>query len=992
MTSHFPPVTSIDTQIRRSCLPGPDPAIHFALGDRSIHTALSWRMTRGRPAAGFWPRGDLSDAGRWADAEAMTATASRPGTSRPAARMMRGREREWDSVLGLLKAAEAGRAGVLLVEGEPGTGKTLLLDEALREAAVRGLTPIAGRARELGRLTPAEPLLSALGQAEPRLETMRASLEGLARTGPVLVSVDDLHWADPAALAALQPLCRYLASHPVAWLLTRCLNGDSGAAGVLFDLVEGDGAERRSLDLLGDDAVTEIAIDVLGAVPDPGLAALMAGAGGNPYLLIELLTGLRDEGAVRFSGGRARLSSARLPERVRTGVARRLCGLSPRTRHLLTVSAVLGRLFSPEDVAELLDTTPAAILPGLDEALASGVLAATPNALRFRHGLIRQVIVEAMPDPVRQALHRQIGDLLIERGDTVDAAASHLLRGVRPGDERALSRLDQVIAEVLPRSPRSAARLATHALELTGAAEPDRPERIVTAVRALTATGRLDEAALLARTAFDRPMPAPACARLHCLLSEILDLRGRPAEAAEEAAVALSEPCLSGGLRDDAELALLNARADSGERVRERAETIVSSPGEYGDALVAGAFIALALAEWDTGSLTAGLALAQEAVRRAAFTDTRRIHPRLVLAMLLTDAQRHDAAHGVMASAGDDALGPMAWAAAPAILGARADLAAGRFREAAAEAETGLATAGGLGPHLLSMSGLSALAAATLRAGDVNAARRYVAPGTLPEGSGTVATPCSGYPHAAFALVRAQVAEAYAGADSLVDTFGPLCDEVLRHRWTLIADPAAAAWLVRTAHTLGARPAAEAVVVAAERLARDNPSFPAARTAAAHARGLLDGSADALEEAVTGGHTVPWARASATEDLALLSGPGETPESRRRAVAALDSALAAYEAMGATRDVARVRRRLRRMGVRRRHWSHTERPVSGWDSLTDTERAVSELVAQGLTNRQVADQLFMSAHTVAFHLRHVFRKLDIGSRVELARLTLQRTA
>ncbi|HEY0542943.1 MAG TPA: LuxR C-terminal-related transcriptional regulator [Actinoallomurus sp.] len=922
----------------------------------------------------------------------MTATASRPGTSRPAARMMRGREREWDRVLGLLKAAEAGRPGVLLVEGEPGTGKTLLLDEAVQEAAARGLTPIAGRARELGRLTPAEPLLPALGRTEPRLETMRAGLERLAGTGPVLVSVDDLHWADPAALAALQPLCRYLASHPIAWLLTRCLNGDGGAAGLLFDLVEGDGAERRSLSPLGDDAVTEIAIDVLGAVPDPCLAGLMAGAGGNPDLLIELLTGLRDEGAVRFSGGRARLSSAQLPERVRTGVARRLRGLGPRTRHLLTVSAVLGRLFSPEDVAELLDTTPAALLPGLDEALASGVLTATPNALRFRHDLIRQVIVEAVPDPVRQALHRQIGDLLIERSDTVDAAASHLLRGVRPGDERALARLDQVIADVLPRSPRSAARLATHALELTGTAEPDRPERTLTAVRALTATGRLEEAALLARTAFDRPMPAPVCARLHCLLSDILDLRGRPAEAAEEASVALSEPCLSGGLRDDAELALLNARAGSGEQVRERAETIVSSPGEYGDALVAGAFIALALAEWETGSLTAGLALAQEAVRRAAFADTRRIHPRLVLAMLLTDAQRHDAAHGVMASAGDDALGPLAWAAAPAILGARAHLAAGRFREAAAEAEAGLATAGGLGPHLLTISGLSALAAATLRAGDVNAARRYAAPDTPPEGSEDVAPPSSGYPHAAFALVRAQVTEAYGGADSLVETFGPLCDEVLRHRWTLIADPAAAAWLVRTAHTLGARPAAETVVAAAERLARDNPSFPAARAGAAHARGLLDGSANALEEAVTSAHTVPWARASATEDLALLSGTGATADSRRRAVAALDSALAAYEAMGATRDVARVRRRLRRLGVRRRHWSHTERPVSGWGSLTDTERAVSELVAQGLTNRQVADQLFMSAHTVAFHLRHVFRKLDIGSRVELARLTLQRTA
>jgi DNA-binding CsgD family transcriptional regulator len=653
------------------------------------------------------------------------------------------------------------------------------------------------------------------------------------------------------------------------------------------------------------------------------------------------------------------------------------------------VSAVLGRLFSPEDVAEILGTTPAALLPGLEEALASGVLAATPDALRFRHDLIRQVIVEAVPDPVRQALHRQIGDLLIGRSDTVEAAASHLLRGVRPGDERALARLDQVIAEVLPRSPRSAARLATHALELTGPAEPAHPERTLTAVCALTATGRLDEATRLARTAFDRPMPAPVCARLHCLLSDILDLRGRPAEAAEEASVALAEPCLSAGLRDDTELALLNARAGSGEQMRERAETIVSSPGQYGDALVAGAFLALALAEWDTGSLTSGLALAQEAVRRAAFAGTRRVHARLVLAMLLTDAHRHDAAHGVMASAGDDVLGPLAWAAAPAILGARAHLAAGRFREAAAEAEAGLAAAGGLGPHLLAASGLSALTAATLRAGDVNAARRYAAPRTSPG----VAPPhtASGYPHAAFALVEAQVTEAYAGANSLIETFGPLCEQVLRHRWTLIADPAAAAWLVRTAHALGARPPAEAVVLAVERLAGDNPSFPAARGAAAHARGLLDGSACALEQAVTG-HTGPWARASATEDLALLASVGDTADSRRRAVAALDSALAAYEAVGATRDAARVRRRLRRMGVRRRHWSHTERPVSGWGSLTDTERAVSELVAQGLTNRQVADQLFMSAHTVAFHLRHVFRKLDIGSRVELARLTLQRTA
>ncbi|MBV9449707.1 MAG: helix-turn-helix transcriptional regulator, partial [Streptosporangiaceae bacterium] len=80
----------------------------------------------------------------------------------------------------------------------------------------------------------------------------------------------------------------------------------------------------------------------------------------------------------------------------------------------------------------------------------------------------------------------------------------------------------------------------------------------------------------------------------------------------------------------------------------------------------------------------------------------------------------------------------------------------------------------------------------------------------------------------------------------------------------------------------------------------------------------------------------------------------------------------------------------RRLGVRRRHWTTAQRPVQGWASLTDTERGIAELVAEGLTNRQAAERMFISAHTVAFHLRQIFRKLSIGSRVELARLTAER--
>ena len=83
-----------------------------------------------------------------------------------------------------------------------------------------------------------------------------------------------------------------------------------------------------------------------------------------------------------------------------------------------------------------------------------------------------------------------------------------------------------------------------------------------------------------------------------------------------------------------------------------------------------------------------------------------------------------------------------------------------------------------------------------------------------------------------------------------------------------------------------------------------------------------------------------------------------------------------------------MRRRLRRLGVRKRHWAVEARPTTGWPSLTGTEQTVSELVSQGLTNQQVADQMFISVHTVAFHLRQVFRKLSISSRVELARIAV----
>jgi DNA-binding CsgD family transcriptional regulator len=197
--------------------------------------------------------------------------------------------------------------------------------------------------------------------------------------------------------------------------------------------------------------------------------------------------------------------------------------------------------------------------------------------------------------------------------------------------------------------------------------------------------------------------------------------------------------------------------------------------------------------------------------------------------------------------------------------------------------------------------------------------------------------------------------------------------------------PAAAAWLARVALAADDRERAVAVVTAAERLTSANPGLASLASASIHARGVLDGDPAALLVAAEA-HQHTWSGASAAEDAgATLVASSD----RSGARGALEKAFTAYERIGAERDLARVRARLRAVGVRRCHWSHEARPVSGWASLTETEMNVASLVAESLTNPQVAERMFLSRHTVDFHLRQIFRKLGIESRVALTRLVLE---
>jgi DNA-binding CsgD family transcriptional regulator len=133
-------------------------------------------------------------------------------------------------------------------------------------------------------------------------------------------------------------------------------------------------------------------------------------------------------------------------------------------------------------------------------------------------------------------------------------------------------------------------------------------------------------------------------------------------------------------------------------------------------------------------------------------------------------------------------------------------------------------------------------------------------------------------------------------------------------------------------------------------------------------------------------HTVAWARALSAEQRAMDCADRGL---REETIEQYREALSCYDEIGSSRDSARIRLLLRDLGVRVRHWTYQRRPDTGWDSLTSTEQQVTELVARGLTNRQVGAEMFISTHTVAFHLRQVFRKLAIRSRVELARLAVE---
>ena len=914
---------------------------------------------------------------------------------------LRGRAAEQRAIGQLLRSARSGTSGVLLVDGERGIGKSALLQEAVSEAAQQGFSLAVGAGDRLGRHVPFFAFRTAIqapfgtaadgGHREGpafldwQIRALRDRLAQRATVAPLLICLDDMHWASRETLLALRVLPGELARHPVAWILAMARTPQDSGTAAVFKALESEGAQAVGLARLSDQAAAEMLADMLGAPPHEKLLDMATSAAGNPLLLAAMVSGLRDEGGIQIIDGRVQPTSGGLPQRAGRVARSWLDGLTSPTRQMLGAAAVLGGTFRLHDIADILGETPTALLPRLQEALDAGIVTANDDKLSFRHALVADASVGLIPLPARRTLHRQFGEILLNRGESAATAAAHLFEGAEPGEPGSLAGLDRAAARIKQSHPKSAADLALRALEFTSAADPAMPQRAVAAAEALAAAGRPEPAARIAREILARPVQVVAEARIRSALSTALCASGRTQDARAEAERALAvTPELPAEAKDfalAAELQAVDALADD-ESAGKLSASILASPGRHGGHAITGAITARAAMTWRDGKVGETLDLLRDAARdgMGVSPDARRCQPLLVLAARLIDLRQLDEATAVIRSADNGVLRGMPQEAVLSILHARVHLAGGNLDEAEAEGRSALATSVGLAAHAFAAAAHSVLGAIALRRGDLPAAARYVAscPALLPHIAAVYASVES-------ALIEVQLTEVRDGPAAVIGQIREVCADLPRLRGLLLADPALAGWLVRTALAAGDSEIASTVAATADALDAGNPGHPAVATASAHSRGLLDRDTARLGHAVTS-HQDPWARGSAAEDLASLHADRSA---RAQAVRYLRLALEEYRGAGAAGDLARIRNRLRKLGVRHRHWeTSADRPEVGWDSLTGTERAVASLVAQGLTNRQVGGRMYISEHTVAFHLRQAFRKLSIGSRVELARIVV----
>ncbi|MEV0406657.1 AAA family ATPase [Actinoallomurus sp. NPDC050550] len=906
--------------------------------------------------------------------------------------VLRGRSEAMATALSMLRRVRTqGHGGVLVVEGEPGIGKSAVFAAIADQAMSMEFGCGVSKADQIGRISPAAPLLLALRSgsrplltaaeladlaartAEPLLllDDVAGLLERLSNERPLLIGIDDAQWSDPVSRFVLRSLPSRLTGSPILWLFA----SRSSDEGLLDDLKRSSFVESRveviELGPLSAPDIMAMAEDRLHRVPSARVSRMLDGVGGNPFFATQIM-----EGVVREKADDD--ADLDIPTEFILGVRRRVAELDQATAELMRVAAVFGQALTVEDAAALLpEHSTEQVTHGLAEAVRTGLLENDrAPGLTFRHDLIREAIYADLTERTRRTLHQRCAQHLRDAGADPLTIATHARAGISPGDEHTAALLADAADQAAGAMPEAASELILAAFH---SVRPEQDSWLTLGrrcVELLSLVQRCTEAmgvadVLLAHLDDDEP-----AGHVEIAVARALWLTGQWQDSVVRSTRALSRPNVSPALR--AQLAALQAlalsRVEPAATVGPVAEDALREADRLDD---------------DGARHLAWHALAEVARNRADhdgslrhFRALRAASGPAYIAQEIQGLQHLDRFHDadvMLQNARRDMSGDRGRIFMSLIYSQIwRDYNLARFDDAEAGAQTLLELALERGSYTCGIEAPSLLSMVALQRGDVAEARRKLASGFGPasaEDERRMPLPL---------LIRGWVTAAEGHVDEAVSLLSPVVFTGREERDPWPWKPGWLRMLAQLGMTAGADEFTEEVVALAETGAQRNPEVPSLTGTALQLRGTTRKDLELLQRAadVLALSPRPLLTAGGYEDLGfeLLD-----RDRRQEGATLLDQAWDIYDGVGATGPMKTLQDRARKAGLRRAHWRMIEpRPASGSQSLTPSELKVARLIVSGYTNKAASEELGISVNTVGTHLRSVFAKLGVRSRVQLS--------
>ena len=931
-----------------------------------------------------------------------------------------GRDSEMALLAGLKKDVAGGRGGAVLIEGEPGIGKSALVRAAVAEAPRAGCQVFWGAGDELGQEMPLLPFLDGLRVRERSANPRRRAIVGLLRgevsadrgtdvpavlaehllalvaeecaARPAVLVVDDLQWADHASVALWARLAR--SARQVPLLLVGMMRPVPQREDLLALRRTVDETARLQLTGLDGAAVADLVADLAYGRPDGNLLRLAGGAAGNPLYVTELVAALaRGSRLTLTEAGGAELAAGSAPASLSAAIADRLGFVAGPVREVLRAAALLGTDFAVPDLAIVLGRSVTDLVPAVDEACAAGVLAESGSGLGFRHPLIRAALYDQMRAPVRAALHREAGYALWSADAPADKVARQLLRATGgpggpagPVDEWMMDWLGDAADSLVGQAPRVAAELLARAVAGSPAGSARQGWLASRLADALYRTGDRVAAEQVANRALEHATEPDLVVDLHWTLAQCRMLEGESAESLAALDRALATPGISA--RHRARLLVLAARTHSylgeAEKAGRVARSALEAASEAGDNwAMSWALHVLTLVTTVQGHVTDALALFDRALAMTqgdpALTDLSLLL-QINKAVALGDLDQYEEA---LAVAGQARY--LAGQVGTAIRLAQAHGALGQLLFETGRWDDALTEVQILPENLKEPAAacidLGIAAVIGFHRGQTGAARRHLA-AAVPHAE-RIGHRVIGALALARSLDREQDGALPEALAVLTAAFGGN-PEQLEEVEDLLPDSVRLA--TQTGDLGSARDlAGQAAVLAAgsEILHRQANEL--------YCRGLLDHDASRL---LTAAERYDEAGLPLMKAKALEAAAGHFADAgdRGQARAALTAAVKVYTSLGAAADVSRLQAAFRARGIRRGPHARHRPAHSGWDSLTPAETKIAAFVEEGLSNPEIAARLLLSRRTVATHVSHILKKLGVHSRTDIAREAALRNA